>query len=94
MGPIVRAGKKVRAPTRRITPISSDTKIKLEIGNEAKVEGCTFFSTKEPAKASTGMITKNRPRSIAMLSVILYQEASGLSPANALPLLAAAELKA
>ena len=42
-----------------------------------------------PAIASTAMIGRNRPITIARASAVLYQVVLPLNPANALPLLAA-----
>ncbi len=52
-------------------------------------EGC--FRTSEPAIASTGMMRKNRPTSIARAWAMLRNGVLEESPANAEPLLLAGD---
>ena len=47
------------------------------------------WAAKVPAIASTAMIGKKRPTTIASASAVLYHAVLPLNPANALPLLAA-----
>ncbi len=48
----------------------------------------------EPASASTGTISRNRPKSIARPSVVLNQSVFPVSPPNAEPLLLDADVNA
>ena len=48
----------------------------------------------EPARASTKIIGRNRPNTIARPSAVLYQSVLTVIPANAEPLLLAAEVNA
>src|SRR6185312_3046020 len=85
-GPSARAGKNVRAPTITTVPISSPTKSGPVVGSVPVLLATVFFAARLPATASIGMMTRNRPRSIASPRVRLYQGVLAFSPPNALPL--------
>src|ERR1039458_8849985 len=94
MGPRLSAGKKVRALRMRITLISSTVNSAVFTGKVPGEGGTLFLLARLPASASTGMIMRNRPPSMVKPSITLYHQVLALSPANAEPLLAAAEVKA
>jgi hypothetical protein len=56
--------------------------------------GTLFFSARFPANASMGTIIRNRPASIVKPRLMLYQGVLAFNPANADPLLPAAEVNA
>src|SRR5579863_10232431 len=56
--------------------------------------GTVFFCARFPAIARIGITAKNLPKSIATPVAELYQSVLGLRPANADPLLPAAEVNA
>ena len=63
-------------------------------GSVPAVDGTTSCSASDPASASTSTIGTNRPSSIATPSAVLSHGVLAVSPANAEPLLFAAEVKA
>ena len=73
MGPRLNAGKNVRAPTIKITPIKSTVKRGVVTGKVPKDGGTYFLLARLPAIASIGMIIRNRPTSIVMAPAVLYQ---------------------
>ena len=66
----------------------------MSVGNVPADGGTRCLRTSEPASASVGMIRKKRPTSITMASVVFIQAVLAVRPANAEPLLLAAEVKA
>ena len=56
--------------------------------------GSLGLRASEPAMASTGMMRKKRPTSIAMPRVVSIQSVAAVMPAKAEPLLLAADVKA
>ena len=73
IGPRLRAGKNVSAPTITMTLTSSAENSGVVTGNVPGDGGTRFLRPRLPAIASIGMIMKNRPISIATPSVTLYQ---------------------
>ncbi len=61
----------VNAPTITMTPIKSATNKGVWVGSVPKPAGTCFFFASEPAMASTGMITQNRPMNMAMPRAVL-----------------------
>src|SRR4249919_3186369 len=92
IGPRLRAGKKVRAPTITTTEINKEVKSGPLTGNVPSDSGTCFFAARLPAMARTGMTEKKRPRSMATAVVTLNQREFALMPANAEPLLPAEEV--
>src|SRR5882762_3356905 len=90
IGPRLRAGKKVSAPTIRITEMRSPLNSGVVTGNVPNDSGTCFFLARLPAIARTGMTMKKRPNSMVAPMVELYQSVFALSPANAEPLFAPA----
>ena len=93
-GPSVSAGRKFSAPTSNTVPSSRTTNVPPDTGKVPALAGTSFFCASDPAMAMIGTIIRNRPMSMAMPSVVLYQGVLALRPAKALPLLPVAELKA
>src|SRR5690348_7915306 len=89
MGPRLRAGKNVSAPTMMITPINNMLNSGVVTGNVPTEGGTYFFSARFPAIASMGMIIRNRPASMVRPMVTSYQGVLAVSPPNADPLFAA-----
>src|SRR5258706_3350986 len=87
IGPRLRAGKNVRAPTIRMVETSKPANKPPVTGNVPADAGTFFFFARLPAMASTGMIMKNRPRSCAVAVVVLYHIVFTFNPAKAEPLL-------
>ena len=85
-GPSVSAGKKVSAPTIRTTPTSRPTNKGPFVGKVPADAGITFLLARLPATASSGMIMRKRPISIAIPTVMLNHGVLAFSPINALPL--------
>src|ERR1700723_2493778 len=83
------AGKNVSAPTMTTVPISKPTNNGPCVGRVPLVTASCFLAARFPATANIGIMMRNRPASIVMPSVRLYQGVFALMPANALPLLAA-----
>ena len=94
MGPRARTGRKFRAPTSKTVPSNKIMKVPPEAGNVPTLGGAIFFTASEPASPMIGTIMANRPINIANPRVVLYQGVFAVSPANALPLFAVAEVKA
>ena len=76
------------------TPTSRPANSGVPVGNVPAEAGTGCFRAREPAMASAGTISRNRPTSIARPSVVLYQSVLPVRPPNAEPLLFAAEVKA
>jgi hypothetical protein len=94
MGPRLNAGKKVSAPTIRITPTSNTLNSGVVTGNVPNDGGTYFFLAKFPAMASMGMIMKKRPTSMVIAPTVLYQGVFPFRPPKAEPLLPAMEVNA
>src|SRR5467141_3103429 len=90
IGPRLSAGKKVNAPTIRITEMSRPVNNGVVTGNVPSDCGTYFFFARLPAIARTGITIKNRPNNMVAPMVELYQSVLALSPANAEPLFAPA----
>ena len=71
IGPNARAGRNVSAPTSTTDPISRATKSGPVVGRVPSPAGMIFLAPSDPAMASTGMATKNRPSHIATESATL-----------------------
>src|SRR2546421_864331 len=91
MGPSASAGKNVRPATINVTPITRPLNSGVCVGNVPAVTGTAFLRAIDPAMASTGMMRKKRPTSIASPIVVSYQCVAVVRPANAEPLLFAAD---
>ena len=65
MGPSASAGRKVSPATTRTTPTTKPPKSGVWVGKVPALAGTTCLRAIEPAIASTGMISRNRPISIA-----------------------------
>src|SRR5271163_1344662 len=91
IGPSASAGKKVSAPTIRITPTRSTVNNGVLTGNVPAEGGASFFCARLPATASIGTIIRKRPTSIATVIDRLYQCVLAFRPANADPLLPVAD---
>src|SRR6266702_1554581 len=89
IGPRLNAGKNVRAPTIRITPIKSTVNNGVVTGKVPNDGGTYFLPARYPARASVGMIIRKRRASIVMRPAVLYQVVFVVNPANAEPLLPA-----
>src|ERR1700730_6540466 len=87
IGPRLRAGKNVSAPTMTITPTSKAEKRGVVTGNVPEDGGTRFLRPRLPAIASIGMIIMKRPMSVAAPIVELYHFVLAFRPANADPLL-------
>src|SRR5271157_874332 len=70
-GPRVSAGRKVSPATITITPVSKAMKRMPVVGKVPADEGVMGFAASDPAMASTGMITRKRPRNMARPKVRL-----------------------
>src|SRR3954468_20155379 len=92
IGPRLKAGKNVSAPTIRITPIRRRLNSGAVTGNVPSEGGTYFFPARLPAIASAGMIIRNRPTSIVIAPAVLYQRVLVVNPANADPLLPACDV--
>src|SRR5215469_6095460 len=86
IGPRLRAGKNVRAPTIKIVETNKPENRAPVTGKVPTDSGTVFFLARLPAMAMIGMIMKNRPRSCAVPVVVLYQSVLALMPPNAEPL--------
>src|SRR5262249_35803907 len=94
IGPRLRAGKKVSAPTIKITP-SRRTVNKGVVTGKVPTEGGTYFlPARLPAIASIGMIIRNRPASIVKPMATSYQGVFAVRPPKAEPLFPAPEVNA
>src|SRR5690242_731382 len=94
IGPRLSAGKNVSAPTITITLTRRHAKSGVVTGKVPAEGGTRFLRARRPAIASTGTTTKNRPTSVEKPIVTLYQRVFALNPANADPLLPAADVNA
>src|SRR5678815_4627573 len=72
IGPRLRAGKKVNAPTIKITLTNNTVNSGVVTGNVPNDGGTNFLVAKFPATASIGTIIRKRPMSIAKPRVVLY----------------------
>src|SRR6516162_2515375 len=86
IGPRLKAGKKVRAPTITIVQTSRPLNRAPVTGNVPADSGTLFFLARLPAMAMIGMIMKNRPRSCAAAVVVLYHIVFPFKPPKAEPL--------
>src|SRR6185436_5691392 len=82
-GPRLSAGKKVKAPTIRITATSRPVNSSPWVGKVPGLSGTVFLPLIEPATASTGMIIRNRPASMARPMVVFHQGVLVVRPAKA-----------
>src|SRR5277367_2997206 len=73
MGPRLKAGKKVSAPTIKMVQISRTLKSGPVTGKVPSEAGVIFFRARFPAIARIGITTKNLPNSRAMAVLALYQ---------------------
>src|SRR5262245_36732882 len=73
IGPRLRAGKNVSAPTITTTLTSNVVNRGVVTGNVPNDGGTWFLLARFPATASIGMIIMNRPMRIAIPCVVLYQ---------------------
>src|SRR5215831_16680399 len=73
IGPRLNAGKKVSAPTIRITLTSRTVNNGVVTGNVPRLAGTIFLRARFPATASIGTIIRKRPTSIAAPIEELYQ---------------------
>src|SRR5437899_4180117 len=94
MGPRLSAGKKVSAPTIKMTDTSSTLKSGPVIGKVPRDSGTVFLEARFPAIARMGITAKKRPASMTTPMLALYQSVLALMPANADPLFPAAEVYA
>ena len=77
-----------------MTPTTRPANSGVSVGNVPAVVGhLAACAASEPPIASAGMIRKKRPTSMARPMVIVYQSVPVAWPANAEPLLFAAEAK-
>ena len=77
------------------TPKSSPANSGVPVGKVPAEAGTRCLRPSEPAMASTGIMRKNRPTSIARPSVVSYHWVLAVRPPKAEPLLLnAAEVKA
>jgi hypothetical protein len=86
MGPRLRAGKNVSAPTIKMVDTSSVANSGPVTGKVPSEGGAVFFLARFPAMARMGMIMKNRPNSCAAAVLVLYQRVFAFRPPNAEPL--------
>src|ERR1700730_13282790 len=91
IGPRARAGKKVRPPIIKITPIKRPTKSPPSVGKVPAEAGTIFLPASEPAMASIGTANMQRPVHMARPSVVFQKGVVAERPAKALPLLPVAE---
>src|SRR5439155_24612018 len=94
IGPRLRAGKNVSAPTMTMTPTSSAENSGVVTGNVPAEGGTRFLRPRLPAIASIGMIMKKRPIIIASASEMLYHFVFVVSPPKAEPLLPVLDVNA
>src|SRR5256885_17045909 len=87
IGPRLRAGKKVSAPTIRMTPTSSAENNGVVTGKVPDEGGTRFLRPRLPAIASIGMIIRNRPTSVDIPIATLYHFVFAFNPPKAEPLL-------
>src|SRR5258708_5568719 len=87
-------GRNVRATRMTVTPATIPTNCGRWVGSVPSDCGVEPCRASEPGSASTKTIGRNRPKAIARPSAVLYQTVLPVSPANAEPLLLAAEVNA
>ena len=63
------------------------TNVPPDTGKVPPLAGEIFLAASAPAIAMIGTIIRNRPKSMAIPSVVLYHGVLALKPAKALPLL-------
>src|SRR5512143_3658256 len=78
----------------KVTPASIPTNCGRCVGSVPADTGTGCWRASAPARPSTNTIGRNRPTSIASPSAVLYQVVFPVRPANADPLLFAAEVNA
>src|SRR4029077_18881454 len=83
IGPSARAGRKVRAATTMITPITSTTNKGVSVGNVPTDAATVRLRTSAPASANVGMIRKKRPTSMVTARVVFMYPVFAVRPANA-----------
>ena len=76
------------------TPTTRPANNGVCVGNVPADAGTVCLRAIEPAMPRTGMIRKKRPTSMARPSVVSYHCVAVVRPANAEPLLFAADVKA
>src|SRR3984957_8868194 len=86
IGPRLRAGKKVSAPTTTIVDTSRPVNNPPVTGKVPSDAGVIFFLARLPAIARIGITMKKRPSSIENARLVLYQSVLVLKPPNAEPL--------
>src|ERR1700722_9806889 len=86
IGPRLKAGKNVRAPTIKIVETRRMVKSGPVTGKVPKDAGLVFFRARFPAMARIGITTKNLPNSMAIAVLALYQRVFAFRPPNAEPL--------
>src|ERR1700738_3623346 len=94
MGPSASIGRKVNATKIRVTPATIPTNCGRCVGSVPAEAGVVPCCASEPASASTKIIGRYLPNVIASPSAVLYQTVLADSPANAEPLLLAADVNA
>src|SRR5438046_5521273 len=94
IGPRLKAGKNVSAPTITIVDKSNTVKSGPVTGKVPSDAGDVLFFAIFPAMARIGMTTKNLPSNIASAVLVLYQSVFAFSPPNAEPLFPAADVYA
>src|ERR1700687_3865507 len=94
IGPRVKAGKNVSAPTITIVDTSNVVNSGPGTGNVPAEGGAVFFPARLPAMPRMGITTRNRPSSVATPMVALNHSVFGLRPPNAEPLLPVADVYA
>ena len=77
-----------------MTPNKKATKVGPVVARVARVRACTRTPARDPATASARMIGTKRPTSMTDPNVASYQVVLADSPANAEPLLLAADANA
>lgn len=78
----------------RVTPTVIPTNCGRWVGRVPTELGVTPWLARDPAKASTRMMGRRRPNTIARPSAVLYHSVLTLIPAKAEPLLLAVDVKA
>src|SRR5581483_6999822 len=91
MGPSPRAGKKVRAATMTTVPATSTPNRGPSVGRVPAPGATRRCPASEPASANVARIGTKRPNSMASARVDWKKSLVTVMPANALPLLLAAE---
>src|ERR1700719_2974089 len=86
IGPRLRAGKKVRAPTITTVATSKPENSPPVTGKVPTDSGTIRFLARLPAIASTGMIMKKRPSNWPTAVLVLYHMVFGFRPPKADPL--------